>query len=643
MREMLRVMRQVNSSSSLVRTIPVFSNDQLRSDAMVSVLGESMSKPAHVLPMSVASLSSQIFKLTSLSLGLGRWISQAIALLGEAAVFRASSWAVSLRNPRDNLLDAQSYGRTVLDLGIFKMLHGLLPAQNIVLRNGVQATGMLAAEEVAYAVTPDPVRGDGRGIASRFAQAFATSLEMEVGLGFAGLASGHRMEMLRKSVEYTATVIAEGGRFGASDRSSSEHEILSMHSPYRIGELKEILNPSALHARLLDLERLEARSCCEEEAVELWRIFTEVKSKVLKPEGDSKSERELLRYAAVKTLLVAAHHWTRIGGDAGQLRASLGDPELQKGRALEYLNFEIAANPLENSGASSQALRDYLNSRPWNEEGIVTDQEFSLIKSPKENILLRLSELHRLSERLSGLSFPQLWRRLVQLRDVAQEPQGRTLEERERIRYMAVLGLLKLSNELRQKTELGFFKFRDVEALLSNLALANSAASDFLHYEIESNAQNVALKDRVLKFKRWEDHEDDFHMGYFLPLSALSLALATRFSIDLWHENADRGLVVQVVQSGVLGISTFLIGVGVSFLVARFFSLVSVGLLDLAGDARYKMNSHPHQSLRDYLQGEPWREIEVPSLGRVRAIPESAETVERDARDRDDEARRASR
>lgn len=173
------------------------SNAQLTIDAGLHSFSREASNPVNLIPMASASFAYQFGRSALTAMGAGRILSNVLAFGMEVSALRGTSCLLSPSG--ESFLNRESFLRSALDLSVFKLSGHFLRSGNFFGRHGIQAFAMMGAEDLGSLA--GMVDHSTATSAERFAHAFTTSIQLEVGAFLTGVATGHALKTVERSLE----------------------------------------------------------------------------------------------------------------------------------------------------------------------------------------------------------------------------------------------------------------------------------------------------------------------------------------------------------------------------------------------------------------------------------------------------------
>ncbi len=186
---------EATSHSRLTRT-------QLEIDALGEQIAHEASDLGNLACMTGSGLVFRGVGLGLQSLGLARTVAKGAALFSEAVAFRASSNAVTRlrgQSPSEDVFDSRGLVSTLLTFGSLKGVGALAEGQNAVLTNALQASTMVATQNIAYGLgwATEP-QGN---LTSQFAHALSTNAALSAGQSLLHFATGGSIARAERSLE----------------------------------------------------------------------------------------------------------------------------------------------------------------------------------------------------------------------------------------------------------------------------------------------------------------------------------------------------------------------------------------------------------------------------------------------------------
>lgn len=246
---MSRILSQTHASSN-----PGMTASQLSCDAFQGNLVQQASNVNLLTSMTAASVAFSLGRfaatgLLSSTLGGGtlRASSWSLAFLGEVTTFRSVHNILEV-----HAASSQTFSSTALDLLLLKGAGLLCHPSHFITQHSLQATAMVGGSYLQEMLEIDS--GNQGSISSRYAQAFATSIALEIGGRLTHQVTGSRLEAIQKNLSNRALMSS------SIETNPSRRSLASMASNERIPELQAVFNKEPNDITREDLEVLFAHS-----------------------------------------------------------------------------------------------------------------------------------------------------------------------------------------------------------------------------------------------------------------------------------------------------------------------------------------------------------------------------------------------
>ncbi|GEM_PF-4806700 len=194
------------------------STAQLQMDQAISSFSHQAGDVSSIAAMTAGSLAFSFTRLGILSLPLQsfRGLSSLASLMGlgtEVLAFRTvyhQLQSLSGEQSPESILNSQGFFRDLLQFGTLKLLGSVAQGQNLLLTHGVQASSLVAANQITSALGLTP-RPQGSWV-EQLSGAEILNLQMNAGMALAGLATGNRLSVLESHLKLQTHVLEQSSR-----------------------------------------------------------------------------------------------------------------------------------------------------------------------------------------------------------------------------------------------------------------------------------------------------------------------------------------------------------------------------------------------------------------------------------------------